>query len=159
MKRTQIFFLLLGAGLLLGACNGAPREDQSGETEETAVLEEQRWEEMMAIHDEVMPKMSQLNRLGRQLREHAEQTENLDAAVSERIEGTVRQLELAEEGMWTWMNELQQLDRLREEKEHAAVMDYLDAEKEEISQVRADMLAAIEQGQALADELGLGQQD
>ena len=154
-----MYWLVLSAGLLLGACNGAPRENQSGGTEETSAQEEQRWEEMMAIHDEVMPKMSQLNRLGRQLREYAEQTEGLDAAVSQRIENTVQQLELAEEGMWTWMNELQQLDRLRDEKEHADIMEYLDAEKQEISQVRADMVAAIEQGRALAGELDLGEQD
>ena len=159
MNIQHLFLLLASASLLLSACNGASQPEETTQDEPPAALEEQRWDEMMAIHDEVMPEMSTLNRIGRQLRTYAEESQDLTAAESERIEAAVQALETAEEGMWSWMNELQQLERLRREKDHAAIMDYLDGERERISRVRDEMQAAIEQGQALTRELGIGEDE
>ena len=54
MRQTIFLFLLIA--LAFSACN----------TEQSA--QEKLWDEMMAVHDEVMPKMGDLNRLSRNIR-------------------------------------------------------------------------------------------
>lgn len=95
----------------------------------------QIWDEMMVIHDEVMPKTSEIVRLQKQLKEQ------------ENTEAIVQQLADAEESMWTWMNGLKQYDKI-EQMDKAEAIEYLKASKAEIEKVKQQMLESIDAGQA-----------
>lgn len=62
---------------------------------------QQQWDAMMVIHDQVMPKMSDINRLKKQLRQDTAQLA-LTAKLTE-----------AEEGMWAWMHELKPFNEVQ----------------------------------------------
>ena len=95
----------------------------------------QIWDEMMVIHDEVMPKTSEIVRLQKQLKE------------LENTEEIVQQLADAEESMWTWMNGLKQYEKI-EQMDKTEAIKYLKASKAEIEKVSQQMMASIEMGKA-----------
>lgn len=112
----------------------------------------------MAVHDEVMPKMSEINRLSRSLRDYKENQETIDPQAEQRIDAAIQELSTAEERMWDWMNNLKQLDGLREQQSHEEIMNYLNEEKTAIDQVRDEMMSAIEEAEKLTDELGISRE-
>lgn len=143
MHTIRLFIGLFILATLLGGCSAK-------------ATEEKQWEEVMAIHDEVMPKMSSINRLSRTLRDYIEQTDSIPAEQRQRLEAGIQQLQSADEQMWEWMNNLKQLDGLREEMDHAAILNYLATQKEAIETVRQSMETAIDQGEKLVKELPEG---
>lgn len=154
MKLSTIIFLLL-ASLGLIACGGNNRPSQTDEDPAAAqrATEEQRWDEVMAVHDEVMPKMSEINRLSRALREVQEKDPAIPKELQATVETMVQELATAEEGMWEWMNNIKQLDALRQSKNHEEIMQYLGEEQEKIAQVRDNMLRSIEKGEQLLKQI------
>jgi len=143
-------------GLLLWQCSGnsdAAREQaETGPTPEEQ-REEQLWEEVMAIHDDVMPEMADINRLTKEM-DALLQTQQLSDLERAQVIETMQELDKAGEGMWTWMNELKQLEPLRAEgKSHESIMTYLREEKAAIEQVRHDMRSSIEKGKALLEQI------
>jgi hypothetical protein len=145
----NLILLLALAGTVLGIGCGGSNQD----TGLASPVEQQEaaWAKMMEVHDAVMPKMAEMNRVSRELKALAEGLE--DKTQLELINNAVENLETASEGMMAWMGELQQPKKLREEKSHEEIMDYLKAETEEITQVQEDMLSSLEQGQTLLKEL------
>lgn len=154
--RIKSFFLSFAVAMLAFACGGGA-SDQS-QPEDPTTLEEQKWEEVMAVHDEVMPKMSEINRLSRSLRDYKENQETIDPQAEQRIDAAIQELSTAEERMWDWMNNLKQLDGLREQQSHEEIMNYLNEEKTAIDQVRDEMMSAIEEAEKLTDELGISRE-
>lgn len=102
----------------------------SNTTTKTNPIQKQ-WDAMMVIHDEVMPKLTEMNRLQKQL-EGEEGTEQL-----------ILDLKTAENGMWDWMHNIKPLDQVKEMVEEAA-LSHLKEETAEIAKVSEDMLASIE---------------
>jgi uncharacterized protein YukE len=145
----NLILLLALAGTVFGiGCGDSNKDSGSASPVEQ---QEAAWAKMMEVHDAVMPKMAEMNRVSRELKALAEGLE--DKTQLELINNAVENLEAASEGMMVWMGELQQLKKLREEKSHEEIMDYLNAETEEITQVQEDMLSSLEQGQTLLKEL------
>ncbi|MEM9888278.1 MAG: hypothetical protein AAF849_20460 [Bacteroidota bacterium] len=118
--------------ILLMGCKEANNSTQ--QTTENTV--QQAWDEMMVIHDEVMPKMSEINRLKKQLVAQGDTT-----IVYEN-------LQKAEDGMWDWMHNLVSLEEVKK-MEEAAAMQHLRAEIAEITEVREEMQESIEAGEQL----------
>ena len=131
--------LMISIVLFLFSC-------QSGNEERNA--EKQIRDEIYAIHDDVMPKTSEIHRLKRQLKKFPDQNV-ADPVVKKQILETVVILEKADEGMMSWMNSFKEPAKLRKAKTHEEIMVYLDEEKAKISQVRSDMLNSIETAKAL----------
>lgn len=119
--------------------------------------EDKRVEEVMKVHDDVMPKMSNISRVRRQLKDYLEKNPELDAEVVENINASVRSLDEADEGMMTWMadwtNAQGELQKYKEAKDHKAVMSFLEVQMAGISKVRDDMLNSIEESEVLAKSL------
>lgn len=154
----RILFSLALSALFISACGEG---DQSGqETTGEARDAAEHWESIMAVHDEVMPKMSNINRISRELRTYAEQHPDMPAGRREKIETTVRELSEAEEGMWEWMNQApRQYKELREEESEEALAQFLEEQQAVIDKVRANILQAIEDGEKLLSELQSGQKE
>ncbi len=144
MKKV-IFASFLAFAWLFNACQNSNNPDHQAE--------EQLHEEVMAIHDEVMPKMGEINKLSRELKEVAESSSSYDESVKSIASQAVQQLEQADEGMMSWMEAYQSPSKKRGEMDHAAIMQYLEAEKQKIGTVKAQMLESIQVGNAVLGEI------
>ena len=89
------------------------------------------YDEVMFIHDEVMPEMSTIHRLKKQIRNQ----ESLDSLSL----GLIKELEDADEAMMDWMARFKP-DKKADEKDQLA---YLLSEKEKISAVSNQMKTII----------------
>lgn len=92
---------------------------------------------VMVIHDEVMPKMKDIYRLRKRLKEKAEQSKS-SSDIAE-IKSLIAALETADDAMMDWMAAYDKPDEGAE-----GAMDYLGQEKIRIEKVRNEMLSAIE---------------
>lgn len=136
----NLFLLLLLPVVFLLSCGEGP-----------ARAEDQAWDKMMEVHDEVMPEMAAMNRVGRELKSVSGDLDKKSEL--EKVNKAVKDLEAASEGMMEWMSSLQQLKQLRENMSHEEIMDYLQSETEAIARIKTDMLRSLEQGRALLEEL------
>lgn len=148
MKKMIFFFLL--SVFAFSACQSG---DKQPSEEELLAEQDQLWEEVMDAHDEVMPKMSEIKRLERELTSMIGEESALDAEAQEKVGQVVQQLSAAGEGMMSWMSQIRQLEPMREEMDHEQIMEYLKGEKEKITKVQADMLESIEEGTSLLESL------
>ena len=144
--------MIIGLG---AACNSNTEKTGDAQNTDTAAqqAEEKVWSEMMEIHDAVMPKMADMNRISRELKPYMEEGALEDKTLLEEVNLALKQLETADEGMMDWMGELQQLKVLRADKDHEAIMAYLEAEKEKITKVQDDMLSSLEHGSKVLEKL------
>ncbi len=96
-------------------------------------------DEVMAIHDDVMPKTATIHRLKKKLKKNTSEKDQAS------ITSVIEQLDLADEGMMQWMENW--------EKPKGKTFDeakaYLLAEKDKIVKVKKDILSSI----AVAEEL------
>lgn len=123
------YFILF---LLLGSCKeGAKIENQ----------ESPLYKEVMEIHDAVMPEMSTIHAIKRDLKDI--QTDKTKDLVLENIKA----LDDADEAMMAWMAAF----KLPEDK--SSEKEYLEAEKIKISQVSELMYTSIKNGKQVLDSL------
>lgn len=152
MKRFHYFGLLIVISGL-AACGGRTGATDAGPAEpENAIVQLQA--EVMAIHDDVMPKTGQINQLSRQLRAYLEQHSELNEATRSTINETVTALEQAEEAMMDWMASYGGLTRQMEQMKTEEIVKTLETEKQNISEVREQMLSSIAAGEQLLAEFG-----
>ena len=105
------------------------------------------YDQVMEIHDEVMPEMSTINKLERQLKRKLETMESQDSIIM--VKGTVKRLGEAGESMMDWMH---QLDIPGSNVSDEEAIAYLKEEKLKISSVSSRMKTAIQSGKAIMEE-------
>ena len=95
-------------------------------------------DEVMAIHDEVMPEMGSLMKLKNQLNEKLVYFDSADKKFSE-INKAIHDLEVADEEMMDWMRNYKdpQLDM-----EETEALNYLNSQKDSIIKVRKQIYEA-----------------
>lgn len=141
--------------LFFGCANSA--NNQTGE-ETTAVdpalaAEDSLRGVVLEVHDAVMPKMGEVNRLQRQLRTWMEEHPDASAEQKEEILKTLDWLKSADEGMMTWMAEFKQPANLRDSLPHEAIMNYLAGEQKKVQVVYDDINGSIDAAKALLQKL------
>jgi prefoldin subunit 5 len=134
MNTFKFFVFALMGAIGISAC---------GVKSEAIEKEEALLKEVFAIHDAVMPKMSEIVSLKGQLKE----LEAADTTKAMEAKAAISQLEKGEEGMMEWMNKFMQPGKLRETKKHEEIMSYLESEKQRITKVRDDMNNSIDTAQ------------
>ena len=106
--------------------------------------------QVMAAHDEVMPKMGDLRRLSKTLNEKADSLAAQDSASFagqiEELRSTAEKIEAANESMMEWMRQFEVPDNEAPVQE---VLVYLKEQKAKIDKVKEDMLRSMEEGQKL----------
>lgn len=151
-------FLLLVASILLIAACQSPTPPANGHTEAQIAQQEQKRQEIMDVHDAVMPEMGVINRLSRQLKPLVK--ENLAEDEQEILLDALKNLSLADEGMMGWMAEFHgNLDMVRDTMDHQAVMSYLETELGKIQTVDTQMRSSIEAAQKLVEQYGLNKKE
>ena len=120
-----------------------------GNNKDMEKLESDLYEEVIGIHDEVMPEMNTLLTLESSLRDKILALDSTDINDLEKIrilENQIDILQEADESMMQWMRNFQ-VDQ--ESWPHDSVMSYLGKEKERIRQVRDQMLTVIAESEKL----------
>jgi hypothetical protein len=104
------------------------------------------YDEVMKVHDEVMPKMDDIYKLKQELKKQISDTPNLVDEKRKSIEATILKLDSASEAMMVWMRNFNPLpDSLGEEKARG----YLEDQQEKIKKVKEEMLKTIDEAKAL----------
>jgi len=98
------------------------------------------YDEVMKVHDEVMPKMDDIYKLKQELKKQISDKPDLVDEKRRTIEATILKLDSASEAMMVWMRNFNPLpDSLGEEK----AREYLEDQQEKIENVKEEMLDAI----------------
>ena len=95
--------------------------------------------EIFAIHDEIMPKMTEIVQLKGGLIELP-----TDPTNETTVKAALVQLEKAEDAMMDWMNNFTAPEKMRGNKSHEEIMAYLQAQQEEITKVQQMMNNSID---------------
>ena len=106
----------------------------------------QYFEKVMEIHDDVMPKTSEIAKLSRYFEEFKRNKE-IDSIQLNLADKMINQLEEAHESMMVWMNDFNVPD------EKNKVIEYLMAEETKIKAVKSEMLQAISDAETLRNNL------
>lgn len=146
MKLHLLILLTALLGWSCGSRNGDTahnHHDHAGEetgNSPTATLES----EVLAIHDSVMPRMSDLMRLKKAVSARVDQT--AQSAEKKRGLAIRRQLDEADRAMMDWMHQYRAdtLGKLSEAK----ATEYLRAEKAKIERVQTQMFQSISRAEA-----------
>ena len=116
----------------MGSCNS---EFVSSEVKES-------YEEVMLIHDEIMPEVSTIRRLKKKVAK-------VDDSRNTKPE-LIKQLEDANEGMMDWMSKFD-LDKKASEQQQ---LDYLSLEKKRVAKVSDDMVKAMKRANEYLNNKG-----
>jgi len=104
------------------------------------------YDEVMKVHDEVMPKMNEVYKLKEQLKKQISDAPDMVAEKKKKIESMIIQLDSASEEMMVWMRNFNPLpDSLGVD----SAREYLEKEKVKVNQVKEVMLNAIEEAKAI----------
>lgn len=140
MQKVSIILLLPVLVWVIG-CGPAEKE----------VAEQKAWDYMMSIHDEVMPRMSEINNLAKSVQSiTADSTTSM--AVKTEGEKQLEALSEADNAMWDWMYALKQLPELRSSGNHEETMKYLGRETVRIADVKTRMLKSIEDARIFVNQ-------
>ncbi len=138
-KMKKIYLIVFAIALFAAGCGKSNSDDQ---VEEVAVNEEDElYEKVMAIHDEVMPKMNDLHKLKKQLEEEIKNSPDLVEERKQQIENRIKQLDEASESMMQWMRQFNPEDFKADKEEY---LNYLNEELEKVNNVKDEMLKALE---------------
>ncbi|MDX5339822.1 MAG: hypothetical protein LPK25_12385 [Cyclobacteriaceae bacterium] len=106
-------------------------------------------EEIIAVHDEVMPKMGQLKSLEKSAIQQADELANGSEPDSARIQALnqlATELDQAYEGMFVWMRQYEVEDG---EKTPAEVKLYLEDQMKKVTQVNEDIKSVLAKADSL----------
>ncbi|MFK7936984.1 MAG: hypothetical protein AB8G22_25945 [Saprospiraceae bacterium] len=143
------YLLTIFSFLLMVACGDSP---QNAQEEAQFAEQSEAFDKVMVVHDDVMPKMSDISRVRRTLKKHLDNPE-VEATVKAKIQENIDGLNHADDAMMNWMRNIQQPRKLRKDKSHDQVMTYFNDQMQEIEKVQRSMEANIAGGQMLLSEI------
>ena len=148
--RSILPALILGILAIVWGCgqkssdNGEHGHNHHDETEDED--NQGLYDEVMKVHDEVMPKMNDIYKLKEELKKEIANAPGMVEEKKRAIESMIAQLDSASESMMVWMRNFNPLpDSLGEEK----AREYLEDQKGKVKKVKEDILKAIEEAKAL----------
>ena len=134
--KTTAFLLLM---LTLVACNKGAQTTTEAATEDSP--NQILYDQVMDVHDEVMPKMDEIMKLKRELQEQIANTPDMVVERKQQLEKIISNLDSASNAMMDWMHKFNPLpDTADQEKARA----YLEGEMERVKNVKTLMLESID---------------
>ena len=127
------------AFIFAAACQQTSHNDQQAHDSFEASPNQKLYDEIMNIHDEVMPKMNDLHKTKTSLQTRLA-LPGLGENERQEIQNNIARVDSASEGMMVWMRQFDPLpDSAGEDKARA----YLQTELEKIKKVRDGILSAL----------------
>lgn len=129
--------------------SGCGKSTSDGHQHDDAVSDstsanEALYNQVMAIHDEVMPKSSDILRLKKKLQDQIASTPDMVVEERKKLEQRIAALDSADKMMWDWMHEF---NPLPDSADQEAARAYLESEMERIRKVREAMLEVLRKEQ------------
>jgi Mg2+ and Co2+ transporter CorA len=139
MKLTYLISIL---AIALASCNQSGKhEHHASDSASTENPNTALYDQVMDIHDEIMPRVEDIYQLKKQLKDKIASTTDLTADTKQEVEQIIAQLDSADHSMMDWMHSFSPLpDSADQEKARA----YLESEIEKIKKVRELMNESIE---------------
>ncbi len=141
MNKFKSLFLAVIIGFAAIACESGPTEEEQQNSLK---------DEVMEIHDEVMPKMGEMNTLKNELLADADSlsadssnVENLELSID--LKQIASELEEANKSMMDWMRNYKPTF---DEQTHEEIMQYLEDQKVKAGEVKTKILTSIEKAKA-----------
>ena len=142
MKTLTLLFMGI---VLLASCSEKKQETEKSIEEQQADTRDELYNQVMAVHDEVMPRMDDIYRLKTKLQEELQDLlANKSDSNAENIKSLtdkINSLENASKEMMVWMR---QFDVQPDSLGHEVIMQGLNEEMKKIEKVKRDMLDAIQ---------------
>lgn len=135
IKRPFLLLVAFGFLLSLSACKS--------ENKEAETLLNQ---EIMKVHDEVMPKMGDINRMKRQLSAYKDEVPDDNAAMKDSLINAILLLAKTEDNMNDWMAGYKYPNP---DMKHDDMMKYLQGQQDTIKQINNDVFMTIAIGNGL----------
>lgn len=107
------------------------------------------YDQVMDIHDEVMPRMDDIERLKRELKEEITNTPDMVSERKAQLEQVISNLDSAGTAMMDWMHKFNPLPDSADQEE---AREYLENEMEKIKKVRDQMNESIEKAKGAAQK-------
>lgn len=142
--KCSIHISVIGLVLLFAGCqkNASHQDDQVSQDEVEHSPNQELYDQVMGIHDEVMPKMNDLHKAKTSLKTRLEMP-GLDQKDRQQIESQIARIDSASEGMMVWMR---QFDPLPDSDGEDSARAYLENELKKIEKVRDNIHAALKTG-------------
>jgi hypothetical protein len=145
MKNLRsLFFLCLA--ILSSCAQSNKHEDHNHEATGSDNPNQPLYDQVMDIHDEVMPRSEDIYQLKKELQEKIASTPDLIAEKKKELEMMIAELDSADQSMMDWMHHFRPLpDSADQEK----AREYLESEMEKIKKVRDLTYESIEKAKSL----------
>ena len=129
-NRKKIFALVVCA--LFALTIGCKNENKQGETKVN--------QEIMSVHDDIMPKMAEVNRLKRQLSAYKDVVSEDNAEMKDSLINAILVLAKMEDGMNDWMGNYKYPNP---DITHEQMMKYLTGQRDTVKQLSDDIYMSI----------------
>ncbi len=134
--------LIIIALFAMAACGKSGEHDHSQDDSATEEGPNQAlYDQVMDVHDEVMPKMDEIMKLKRELQDKIANSPDMVLERKEQLEKVISNLDSASTSMMNWMHEFNPLpDSVDQER----AREYLESEMERIRKVKVLTLESID---------------
>jgi hypothetical protein len=135
-------FAMICIALTITSCKEKTHEHHHDEASDAMNVSgnEALYNEVMKIHDEVMPKLEDIHRKKEELNNTIASTPNMKEDQKQVIQGKIARLDSASESMMDWMHQFNPLpDSTGEEK----AKEYLENQMEKVKKVRENIESAL----------------
>jgi hypothetical protein len=144
-KQVKTLFISF---FLLTACGKSGHHEHQDELESSNDPNQALYDQVMMVHDEVMPKSDQLYQLKKELQDKIAKNTGLSDDTKRRLTQAIAELDSANLAMMDWMHKFKPLpDSANQE----AAREYLENEMERIKKVRDQINGSLEKAK---EELG-----
>jgi HEPN domain-containing protein len=132
---------VVGLFILVGCGKGGEHQHTNSAAAMDDSPNQALYDQVMDVHDEVMPKMDDIMKLKRELQDKIANSPDMVVERKEQLEQVIANLDSASNAMMSWMHEFNPLpDSVDQEK----AREYLESEMEQIRKVKTLTLESIE---------------
>ncbi len=148
MQTPILPFLLLFAVLTITSCVKKAEEHSHHHEVPAAPADPNKslQDSVNAVHDEVMPRLSEIFNLSQALKEKLVQNPAMPTAQKQEIQAALDSLKSADDGMMIWMR---QFRPPTDTSAREAARDYLKQEMVKVTKVKSSILSSIERAKKL----------
>lgn len=106
------------------------------------------YNQMMDVHDEVMPRMDEIMKLKRELQEQIANSPDMIIERKQELENVISNLDSANNSMMSWMHRMHEFNPLADSVDQEKAREYLESEMEEIRKVKELISESIEKAKS-----------
>ena len=123
-------------------------DDQSQEEGPNQAL----YDQMMNVHDQVMPEMDEIMRLKRELQEKIKNSPDLVLERKQQLEKAISNLDSASTVMMNWMHRIAEYNPMADTIDQEKAREFLESETEEIRKVKDFIAESIEKAKEISKQ-------